>query len=147
MEHIVHQTLDRGRVRHRYESMWTVTDNGEVTGYVMAGFHRNGGKIEQICVRHDARRMERALRLEAMVDAEARARTMPCIRCRVAVDLEANLFWTAAGYSPIATTTSTWVNQHESKSRRPLIVYEKRVCQPMLFQARAALEGVDGPGD
>ncbi len=131
LEHIVNRTFDRGRARFRYESLWTCEDNGEVTGYVLAGFHRNGAKIEQICVRQDARRMERAIALEHIVDSEARRRQSWRIRCRVAFDIEANFFWRAIGYEPVAEAISTWQNIRESKSKRPLIVYDKQL-QPTL---------------
>jgi hypothetical protein len=134
LEHIVNLTLDRGRRRFLYESLWVEEEMpGEITGYVLAGFHREGAKIEQICVRQDARRMERAIALEAVVDTEARARLKPRIRCRVAFDIEANFFWKAIGYTAITTTASTWMNHGESKSKRPLIVYDKILCQPELL--------------
>lgn len=134
LEHIVRRTLDRGRARWRYESLWVCEDNGDLTGYVLAGFHREGAKIEQICVRQDARRMERALALERVVADESTARLKPRIRCRVAADIESNLFWRAIGYVPVTTVTSTWLNQRESKSRRPIVVYDRVICQPELFQ-------------
>jgi hypothetical protein len=130
---IVNQKLDRGRWRWLYESLWVAEDNGELTGYVLAGFHRDGAKIEQICVRGDARRMERAMLLEDVVQQEARLRQKQRIRCRVAFDIEANFFWKAIGYIPIATVSSTWMNQRESKSQRPLVVYDKTICQPTLI--------------
>lgn len=133
LEHIVNCTLDRGRRRWEYESLWVCEDNADVTGYVLAGFHISGAKIEQICVRNDARRMERAMALESAVDREARKRRSNRIRCRVAYDIEANFFWRAIGYDVVATVTSTWMNQRESKSKRPLIVYDKIICQPDMF--------------
>lgn len=45
--------------------------------------------------------------------------------CRVAYDFESNFFWRAMGYSPTGIATSTWLNQRQSKSKRPLIVYVK----------------------
>ena len=132
LEHIVNRTMDRGRARWKYESLWVCEDNGEITGYVLAGFHADGAKIEQICVRRDARRMERAVSLEGVVSAESWRRGMKRIRCRVAFDIEANWFWKAVGYSPVATVTSTWMNQRESIRKRPLVVYDKIICQPEL---------------
>ena len=49
------------------------------------------------------------------------------ITCRVAVDLESNLFWNGCGYNIQSTTTSTWLNQKESKSKRPLHYYIKYI--------------------
>lgn len=132
-EHIVRRTSDRGRQRWMYEWLIVTQDNGDVTGFCLAGFHRDGAKIEQICVRHDARRMERALALADAIQDEAERRSSPRIRCRVAFDIEANHFWRAAGYVPVATTTSTWLNLRESSSRRPLTVYDKPLRQQTLF--------------
>ncbi len=128
-EHIVRRTSDRGRTRWRYEWLIVLTDNDDLTGFCLAGFHRDGAKVEQVCVREDARRMERALRLVDAIEREARRRHCPRLRCRVAADIEANYFWRAAGYVPVAETVSTWLNLRESLSRRPLIVYDKPLAQ------------------
>lgn len=118
-----------GRRRWLYEWLLIAVDNDDVTGFCFAAFHREGAKIEQVCVRRDARRMERALLLADAIEAEARRRHCPRLRCRVAADIEANLFWRAAGYVPVAETVSTWMNLRESNSRRPLIVYDKPLAQ------------------
>jgi len=135
-EHIVNQTLDRGRPRWTYEWLLVSEDNTDVTGFVLASFGREGMKAEQVCVRRDARRMERALLLVGTVELEAVRRHMNRARCRVAYDIEANAFWLAAGWEAVATVTSTWLNIRESKCKRPLIVYDKVLCQPRLFNAR-----------
>jgi ribosomal protein S18 acetylase RimI-like enzyme len=132
-EHIVMRTLDRGRRRWLYEWLLVSEDNGDVTGFVLAGFHRDGAKIEQICVRSDARRMERAMSLAEAIEVEAVRRGSRRLRCRVAFDLDANFFWQALGYTAVATTTSTWLNLRESQSKRPLIVYDKALDQLALF--------------
>ena len=41
-EHIVLRTSDRGRDRWKYEWLVVAEDNGEITGYFLAGFHRDG---------------------------------------------------------------------------------------------------------
>ena len=89
--------------------------------------------MQQLAVRQDARRMTRALLLMDTMEEEARRRGNPFIRARVAYDIEANFFWRAAGYEPVNTVTSTWLNIRESKSRRPLIVYDKALDQLPLF--------------
>lgn len=132
-EHIVYKTSDRGRERWRYEWMIVAEDNDEVTGFLLTGFHRDGCKMQQVCVRNDARRMERALALVFACEDEARKRGCRRIRCRVAADIEANFFWRAAGFRAIATTASTWMNVKESKSRRPLLIYDKALDQGALF--------------
>jgi len=132
-EAIVFKTVDRGRHRYRYEWLVVAEDNGDITGFMMGGFHRNGAKGTQLCVRNDARRMERALKLVDSFEMEARRRGMLRVRHRVAADIEANYFWRAAGYTPVAITTSTWLNVRESLSRRPLFIYDKPLDQGQLF--------------
>lgn len=132
-EHIVYKTDDRGRSRWKYEWLIVAEDNGEVTGFLLTGFHRDGCKMQQLCVRHDARRMERALAIVDACEVEARKRGCLRIRCRVAADIDANFFWQAAGYRPIAKTKSTWLNVKESASQRPLFIYDKALDQGSLF--------------
>lgn len=132
-EHIVLKTSDRGRDRWKYEWLIVAEDNEDITGFLLTGFHRDGCKMQQLCVRNDARRMERALRLVDACEVEARKRGSLRIRCRVAADIEANFFWRAAGYQPIAQTISTWLNVKESLSRRPLLIYDKSLAQGSLF--------------
>jgi ribosomal protein S18 acetylase RimI-like enzyme len=127
-EHIVNRTLDRGRARWLYEWLLVHVDADEVTGFCLAGFHRDGAKVEQVCVRDDVRRMERALRLVDTVETEAWKRGAARIRCRVAADIEATLFWRAAGFEVVGETTSTWLNLRDAKARRPLLIYEKLIA-------------------
>lgn len=77
--------------------------------------------------------MARALLLMDTMEEEAKRRGNPKIRARVAFDIEANFFWRAAGYHPVNMVTSTWLNTRESKSKRPLIVYDKVLDQLPLF--------------
>ena len=63
--------------------------------------------------------------LESEVEKETKERQLWSIKCRVAYDLESNWYWKAIGYIPVENTISTWLNQKESKSKRPIIVYEK----------------------
>jgi hypothetical protein len=132
-EHIVNRTLDRGRPRWVYEWLLVCVDSREITGFVLASFGRAGCKVEQICIRQDARLLERATLLLSTVENEAQKRQSPKIKCRVAIDIEANSFWLALDYRAVATVTSTWLNIRESKSKRTLMHYEKIITQPELF--------------
>ena len=142
-ECIVHKVPDHAnRETWRRESLWVATDNGDITGFVLAGFHRDGTKIEQICVRRDARRMERALLLEGVVDTEAKRRQSARIKCRVAADIEANLFWVAAGYTPVAVQASTYRNLRPSQNKRALVIYHKTLAQGFFgFSTEAIQDG------
>jgi len=111
------------RDRYKYQNIWVYLDNNDITGFVYGHFFRDIAKIEQIVVRKDARRWERATALEAIVRQRAASLNKTGVSCRVAYDLESNYFWKAIGYTPINIVTSTWLNQRESKSKRPLVVY------------------------
>ena len=113
------------RDRWRYQKIWVTEDNGDLTGFCYASFHKNPATIIQIVVQEDARRWHRAIMLESEVEKETKERQLWSIKCRVAYDLESNWYWKAIGYIPVENTISTWLNQKESKSKRPIIVYEK----------------------
>ncbi len=127
--------LERRRVSNRdrwkYQRVWVTEDNGQLTGFCYASFSDDPATIIQIVVQEDARRWHRAMMMEAAVDEEARKRSLSSIKCRVAFDLESNWYWKAIGYVPITTVISTWLNQKESKSRRPIIVYQKDLGMPL----------------
>lgn len=122
-----------GRRRWLYERLWLAEDNGDPTGFCYASFPSRTGitKLWQVCVQEDARRWHRALLLVSAVEAEARARGMQRIEARVAADLEANLFWRAAGYELGADTVSTFLNRSIAKSGRVILVYNKEISEPM----------------
>lgn len=132
-EHITNHTHQNGRNRWKYEWLLVSIDNDDLTGFCLGGFHRLGCKMEQLAVRQDARRRARALLLMDTMENEARRRGCPRIRSRVAYDIEANFFWRAAGYLPVTTVESTYMNLRPSKSKRPLIVYDKTLDQQVLF--------------
>jgi hypothetical protein len=114
---------DGGRKRWEYSQINIIEDNGELTGFCYTTFYEDIARIFQIVVQEDARRWYRASLLENAVRQEALKRGRTGISCRVAFDLESNFFWRAIGYTPIEQVTSTWLNQKESKSKRPLWKY------------------------
>lgn len=114
---------DGVRKRWEYASINVVEDNGDLTGFCYATFFREIARIYQIVVQEDARRWYRATLLENAVRKEAAEKKCVGISCRVAFDLESNAFWKAIGYIPMREITSTWLNQRESKSKRPLWLY------------------------
>lgn len=128
-EALIDRRIVNGRRRFEYENVYVTEDNGDVTGFCLAGFHRDGLKIEQICVRNDARRRERASLILGKVEMEADRRGSKRALCRVAADIEANLFWLDSGFVKIGTIESTYLNNSPSKSARRLIVYRKALRQ------------------
>ena len=113
------------RDRWAYSKIWVTVDNNDLTGFCYASFSNDPVNIFQVVVQEDARRWHRALLLEEIVYKESLLRGFTKIKCRVAYDLEANTYWKAIGYKPILQTTSSWLNQKESASKRPIIVYQK----------------------
>lgn len=122
------------RERWKYQKIWVTEDNGDLTGFCYASFSDDPATIIQIVVQSDARRWHRAMMMEAAVDGEARERNLTSIKCRVASDLESNFYWRAIGYVPVRTVISTWLNQRESQSRRPITIYHKDLGMPLWRQ-------------
>jgi predicted GNAT superfamily acetyltransferase len=86
--------------------------------------------------------MERALLLTAAIESEARAKGLAIMHCRVAQDIDANMFWAAAGFEVVGEATSTKWNQGVSAARRPLYIYEKGLDQLRLLDARGGTASV-----
>jgi predicted GNAT superfamily acetyltransferase len=131
-----------GRLRHLYSTLMVTEDEGDLTGFCYTSFAENKAHIFQIVVQEDARRWQRALLMEGAVEAEAKKRGKTHLTCRVAYDLESNFFWRAIGFVVIAQTTSTWLNQKESQSKRPIIVYEKQINASLFDIAPALLASI-----
>jgi len=122
--------LERRRVHERdrwkYQEVLVTTDNEDLTGFSMTSYYAELANVFQIVVQQDARRWHRALLMIDQIESKAVGVHKVGVTCRVAMDLESNLFWRSIGYVPIGEVTSTWLNQKESQSKRPLWVYEKR---------------------
>jgi hypothetical protein len=127
------------RTRYRYQRILVTIDNGDLTGFTYASYGSDWAIITQIVVQADARRWHRALLMVDEVERDAKAYGKQGITCRVAYDLESNFFWRAIGYTPVKQVTSTWLNQRESKSKRPLWVYRKEL--PGLFNESRRVTG------
>ncbi len=126
-ESILEKRRVANRDRWKYSKIVITKDNGEETGFCYFTFAGQDVHIQQIVIRQDARRWHRALMMLDHVEDIAKKYGKTSITARVAVDLESNLFWSGCGYNITATTTSTWLNQKESKSKRPLHYYVKYI--------------------
>ena len=113
------------RDRHHYQNIYLTEDNGERTGYCYYSVSGPIVDIIQIAVQQDARRWHRALMLVNQVINDSINLQKTGIKARVAIDLESNEFWKGIGFVPMKVVTSTWLNQKESKSKRPLVIYFK----------------------
>jgi len=114
-----------GRYRFLYSGILITEDNGQQTGFCYFSILPPWAKVFQIVVQEDARRWYRATFMLQEVERRAKENGCVGVKCRVAVDLEANFFWRAMGYEPVKVVTSTWLNQRLSRSGRLLWVYRK----------------------
>jgi predicted GNAT superfamily acetyltransferase len=124
---VLNRTTVANRERWRYQRILVTVDNNDLTGFCYASYASNYANIIQIVVQNDARRWHRALMLADAVEKDAITYGKNGLTCRVAYDLESNHFWRAIGYEPVSQVISTWLNQKESKSKRPLWVYKKEI--------------------
>jgi predicted GNAT superfamily acetyltransferase len=115
------------RARYKYQRVLVTLDNDDLTGFAYTSYASEWASIIQIVVRSDARRWHRAMLMADEVERDAVRYGKKGVTCRVAYDLESNFFWRAIGYLPIKQVVSTWLNQRESKSKRPLWVYRKEI--------------------
>lgn len=78
------------------------TENAEAVGYVLGRpslrYDRRIKPITQTAVRMDAQRREAGLRLVARVIADAADRGQECVQAWCADDIDARMFWKAAGF-------------------------------------------------
>lgn len=137
--------LERRRIRNRsrwlYCRIIVTVDNDDLTGFCYASFASEYAKIHQIAVQEDARRWHRASLLLSEIEREAAKRGNAGVKARVAMDLEANFFWRAFGYEPVASALSTFLNQKESEKKRQLWIY----CKEFWYsEAMPLLEGESG---
>jgi hypothetical protein len=132
------------RARHLYSRILVTVDNNDLTGFCYASYAGDFASIIQIVVQKDARRWARALLMADEIESDARRFNKKGLTCRVAYDLESNHFWRAIGYEPMQLVTSTWLNQKESKSKRPLWVYRKWFAGTLFEMHGANLITLDG---
>jgi hypothetical protein len=130
---VLEQRPIANRKRWLYQRLIVTEDNGDLTGFCYWSIHGPLSRIIQIVVQEDARRLWRASLMTTWVESEARELGKKGVSCRVAADLDSNLFWAALGYSPIDRVTSTWLNQRRSYRGRELFIYLKPLAAGSLW--------------
>lgn len=126
-ESVLTKTRVANRDRWKYQDVLVTEDNADFTGFCMTSYaNKELANVFQIVVRQDARRWHRALLMLDSIEEKAKRLGKLGVTCRVAIDLESNLFWQGTGYKVVHETVSTWLNQEVSQSGRALYVYEKR---------------------
>ena len=115
-------------------------NNGDLVGFCLASFGKvfqkpRKGKIAQICIQMDARKIERGKLLLSFVLAYGASVGCYDFGCGCADDLESNFFWKAVGWSHFGqrkgiSHTNTW----KQTSRRVINIYGyTHPNQPLLF--------------
>jgi ribosomal protein S18 acetylase RimI-like enzyme len=98
-------------------------ENDEAAGYLLCrpvlGWQPLMGSIVQAAVCMDAQRRHHGLALLLQVEERARARGQLALQANCAIGVEANEFWQAAGFKPIAHLTPA------TKSGREIICWRK----------------------
>lgn len=85
------------------DKVWVCEENGQLVGFVLASFGRTNsinkqGKIAQIALQTDARKLLRGrMLLQAVIDHGTVNYTIG-FSCGCADDLESNIFWQAMGW-------------------------------------------------
>jgi hypothetical protein len=92
-------------------------ENDESAGYLLCrpvlAWQPLMGSIVQAAVCMDAQRRHHGLALLLQIEERARARGQLALQANCAVGVEANEFWQAAGFKPIAHLTPATVSQRE----------------------------------
>jgi N-acetylglutamate synthase-like GNAT family acetyltransferase len=104
-------------------------ENGDPAGYLLCrpvlSWQPGLSSIVQAAVCMDAQRRHHGLALLLQVEERARARGQVAMQANCAVGVEANEFWAAAGFKPIAHCTPA------TKSQREIIVWRKPLTRSL----------------
>lgn len=104
-------------------------ENGEPAGYLLCrpvlSWQPGLSSIVQAAVCMDAQRRHHGLALLLQVEERARARGQVAMQANCAVGVEANEFWAAAGFKPIAHLTPA------TKSQREIICWRKPLMRSL----------------
>jgi N-acetylglutamate synthase-like GNAT family acetyltransferase len=99
------------------------TENADSAGYLLVRpilkWRPEMASIVQAAVCMDAQRRHHGLALLLLIEQEARSRGQVAIQANCAIGVEANEFWAAAGFKPIAHLTPA------TKSGREIICWRK----------------------
>jgi N-acetylglutamate synthase-like GNAT family acetyltransferase len=104
-------------------------ENGEPAGYLLCrpvlSWQPGLASIVQAAVQMDAQRRHHGLALLLRIEEEARNRGQVGIQANCAIGVEANEFWAAAGFKPIAHLTPA------TKSQREIICWRKPLTRKL----------------
>lgn len=93
-------------VESRRRTLWVLSENGDVVAYLLWTRGWPVATVQQLVVRDDARRIQRATALVDRVRAEMLRQHRYGVTCRVRADLAAVLFWRALGFREVRREAS-----------------------------------------
>jgi len=113
------------------DRIWVCVCNGDLVGFALASFGRTNsinkqGKISQICIQEDARKISRGrMLLDNVISYGAQVYTVG-FSCGCADDLPSNLFWRLMGWDYVCSRKgighqNTW---KEKKNGRKVNIYK-----------------------
>lgn len=132
------------RVNLEQQNVDLCLENGEAAGYLLCrprlSWQPLLGSIVQAAVCMDAQRRHHGLALLLQVEERARAAGQIGLQANCAIGVEANEFWAAAGFKPIAHLTPA------TKSAREIICWRKPLVRklPLWFTQLPARAGGRG---
>lgn len=118
------------RKRWLYSELLIYEENKTPVGFCYVSYSGKGNNyahIFQIVLQPDARRFYRATKIIEHIERVSIKRGLSGIDCRVATDLESNIFWRALGFEVVGIVNSTFLNQKQSKSQRLLFLYQRQI--------------------
>ncbi len=115
-------------------------ENGDPAGYVIHGPPKRHGKIYQVCVAEDSRRIEHGTALVEAVRAVMNAGEAHTLTLHCAEDLPANTFWKELGFTAAGTRCKRkdgkrWQNRYQE-------VLPAKALHAMQFKAQLERDGL-----
>ena len=114
------------------DKLWVCECNGDLVGFVLASFGNKNqlqrfGKIAQICLQTDARKLERGKMLLNTVLKYGETINVSKFSCGCAADLESNIFWQAMGWDRVGERKGiSYRNTWKQTSDRVINIYQSK---------------------
>ena len=112
------------------DKLFIIESNGDLVGFCLASFGKvnsvsRQGKIAQICLQLDARKLLRGrLLLDAVIEYGKSVYTLG-FSCGCADDLESNIFWRAMGWVKVSSRMGiSHKNTWKQTSKRKINIYK-----------------------
>lgn len=121
----------RAEIDGRGGTLLTLKDGHDLLGYIHATHGMPCSTVLQVAVWEELWRQDYGSMLVKAVESIARRKGRFGIKCRVAYDLEANVFWDSLGYPAIGYSKGRFLWKDSGPKSRIVIVRSK-IWQPLL---------------